>query len=112
MTTKDVKNELGFAVGVKKAAHETFRVEYPDGRVAIRYHHTDVITTHQNGDITLDSGGWRTPITKARINAYLSHGWKVYQKDGVWYLKKAKKTFRFLDGITIHSNDKVFIKSL
>ena len=40
-------------------------------RIAMQYRATDVVAAHRDGSITLDSGGWRTPTTKARINEAL-----------------------------------------
>lgn len=60
----------------------TFPVEFTDSKVvghcakrlrpeyAVRLHDTDVVTLHPDGSYTLDSGGWRTVTTKARINHY------------------------------------------
>lgn len=51
---------------------------------AIRLHATDVVTIHDDGTYTLDSGGWRTVTTKARINAYSPA--RIGSIRGVWHV--------------------------
>jgi len=36
-----------------------------DGELRVAYHNTDVVVVHANGNITLDTGGWRT-LTRRR----------------------------------------------
>ncbi len=60
----------------------------PDG-IAVRYHETDVVTYHRVGwndeeYVTLNSGGWRTVTTKARMNEYGPV--PIWQRDGLWYV--------------------------
>lgn len=93
-------------------------VEYWQGeKRVIRLHLTDIITFHPNKDITLNSGGWQTVTTKARMNEFLSNGWGILQENSVWYLVPnnefgypwAKKDtwIPFADGITIHADGAV-----
>lgn len=57
-----------------------------NGGVAIKYHNTDVVTYGPDGSITVNTGGYRTATTKARINEYLPNGYpRLYQSSGVWY---------------------------
>ena len=55
--------------------------------IALRLHKTDVVTYKPNGDIVLDSGGWRTPTTKDRIAEGLPAGIRIYQEKGVWFIR-------------------------
>lgn len=55
----------------------------PD-EIAVRLHDTDVVTYHRNGNIILNSGGWRTPTTKNRITAYSPA--IVWSEKGVWWV--------------------------
>lgn len=74
---------------------------------AVRYHETPVVTWCPNGDVVLDSGGWRTVTTRARIDAYLPAGWGLYADRGVWWLCEGvywsdpAQKHAFADGITI-----------
>lgn len=66
--------------------------------IALRLHETDVLTWHapqgsgraltgaDAGTVTLDSGGWRTVTTKARMNDYLPPGWRLWSERGTWWL--------------------------
>jgi hypothetical protein len=61
----------------RPAAHNTTVRRIPAGpdsavpRIVVRYHSTDVATFHPNGDVTVDTGGWSTVTTFARLNALL-----------------------------------------
>ena len=73
-------------------------LENQDGNPAVVLHWTPVVTwkTCQEcapdhrycGDaLILNSGGYETPTTKHRINAYLPTGWNLYQENYVWYVQ-------------------------
>src|ERR1035437_8148588 len=49
---------------------------------AVQFHATDVVTLHRSGAYTLNSGGWRTVTTKARINQFGPVA--VYSEKGLW----------------------------
>jgi hypothetical protein len=66
---------------------------------AIRLHKTNIITYHTDGRVVLDSGGWQTRTTSARLNEYSPY--RVYSDRGVWYVKIGDKTVTWRDGITI-----------
>lgn len=78
-----------------------------NGEIAVRYHETDVLTYCPDGTIVLNSGGWMTVTTKARINEYLPSGWTLYQDKGVWYLQKGywgrgdSQSYPFADGMSL-----------
>lgn len=55
---------------------------------AIQYHQTKVVLIHRDGTYTLNSGGYRTPTTKKRINDYSPV--KVFQKKHEWYIGEGK----------------------
>lgn len=77
-----------------------------DGSISVRYHSTAVVTYHADGSITLNSGGYRTITTKARIGQY-TFGVSIWQKQGVWSLSAHGKTYPFADGITLTAQGKV-----
>jgi len=70
--------------------------------IAIRYHDTDVVTVSADDTYTLDSGGWRTVTTKARINEYSPA--RLYQQKGVWYLSTPTGRIPFADGMAVDSD--------
>lgn len=70
---------------------------------AIRLHSTDIVTFYKDGSVKLDSGGWQTVTTKARMNEILQPmGITIDQKKSVWYLRElgsATRTIKYFDGM-------------
>ena len=64
---------------------------------ALRLCDTNILTFYANGDIMLCSGGWRTRLTKSRMNEHLE-GVQVEQKNGLWYVGESI----FFDGIIVN----------
>ena len=68
----------------------------------IRLHLTDIISfNHTERTITLDSGGWRTVTTKARMNEFQDVT-NVWQEKGIWYCGTSysrTNSIEFYDGI-------------
>ena len=65
----------------------TVIARYPT--LSVILHKTCIVETAPDGRITLNSGGYQTVTTKARINEFLdlaNTGWKVSQVKGVWHL--------------------------
>ena len=83
-------------VSAKIIAANTLRIVYKDGSEAIRLHDTDVVTFNKS-NVTLNSGTWRTPTTKSRINDHSPV--QVSQSKGIWYVGGHV----FYDGITFDS---------
>lgn len=55
---------------------------------SICLHHTNVVIVHADGTYTLNSGGWQTVTTKARMNEHSpAH---VFQRKGKWYLMPSR----------------------
>lgn len=84
------------------------------GRVAVVLHSTEVVTFTPEGTIILNSGGYRSVTTKARMNACLrTTGYGVSQQKWGWYVIDRWTTVRttaagpvhfaedFTDGITL-----------
>lgn len=75
------------------------------GKTFVRYHSTDVVVFDDRA-VTLDSGGWKTATTKARMNQ-ASHefglGFSVYQDKGEWFVmdRSSRKSIPFVDGMTL-----------
>ena len=84
--TKEVKSS-------KFIDNNTLDILYLDNSRAIRLHDTDVVTFEDN-KVILNSGGWRTPTTKDRINKFSPI--RVNQEKGKWYVN----SLLFFDGIT------------
>ena len=78
-------------------------IRYGD-EIHVKYNATSVVVFLANGDIRLNSGGWRTVTTKTRINAALHDtGWRVWQDGGVWYVGKVSENIKytFTDGMEV-----------
>lgn len=91
-------------VSSKFVDRNTLRVEYKDGSSAIRLHDTDIVTFDKKGNITLNSGGWRTSTTKERITRFSSV--RISQVNGLWFIgcqnKKGEITStEFYDGMKL-----------
>lgn len=59
------------------------------GLVSVRYHSTEVVRVAADGTVTLNTGGWRTATTKARMNQAANEfglGYMVYQEKGDWFV--------------------------
>jgi len=52
--------------------------------VAVRYHATNVVVYHADGSITLNTGGYYTPTTAARMNEYLPSHLRVQRRKRKW----------------------------
>ena len=104
-------------VSAKMEGCNTVRYVRADGCVVLRYHETDIVTRKPNGALILNSGGWKTPTTKARINGELPRGMDIYQDKGLWCLKKGYgygpdvKTWTFVDGMSIGPRGGVNVKA-
>ena len=64
----------------------TVRTE--NGYTIVRYHNTDVVKFNSD-EIVLNTGGWKTNTTKARMNQtsnVYGLGYRVYQIKGTWYV--------------------------
>lgn len=63
---------------------------FNDGKYTrVIYHNTDVVSFNDE-EIILNTGGWRTPTTKNRMNQtskQFNLGFKVIQKDWEWYVQ-------------------------
>ena len=84
----------------KVIGNNTVKIVYSDGTEAIRLHDTDIITYHPNGDVVLDSGGWKTHTTKERINRFAPV--HISQNNHVWYVSPGN--YVFYDGIRFSPN--------
>jgi len=107
----------------RKLANNTWLHDSGDS-ISVCFHSTFIVNFYP-GSVTLNSGGWRTLITKERINWYLPSGkwdskagaWvgmraSVWQTLGQWYLTVKLESglvteYDFVECITLHDNGKV-----
>ena len=86
----------------RKLGNNTYLERRDAESIAVRLHATDVVTFHANGDTVLNSGGWRTPTTKERINTYAPVS--ISQERGIWYVNRETV---FADGMMIHKDGSI-----
>ena len=71
-------------------------------RMAVVLHGTTVVSWDET-TVTLNSGGWRTVTTKARMNQASNEyglGYTVWQDRGKWYVNHGGTITPFEDGMT------------
>lgn len=80
----------------------TFRYRTTTGLEVTRLHVTDIVQRHPDNRVTLDSGGWRTMTTKARMNDSLSGtGFKLGSERGIWTVYRGSESVPFYDGMLL-----------
>ena len=67
----------------RKLGNNTYLVVRDDGGFGVRLHNTEVVI-HYEDQIVLDTGGWYSVTTKARMNEYTP--FHICQKDYDWYV--------------------------
>lgn len=68
------------------------------------YYHSTAVVQFTFDEIILNSGGWKTATTKARMNQASNQfglGYSVYQKDFSWYVNFNGKTLDFSDNMVL-----------
>ena len=100
----------------KFIAANTVGIWLKDGSYIVRLHETNIITRKGN-IITLDSGGWQTPVTKDRMNIHSPGDVNIIQDKRVWYVvmsenpwgDEGKTRYPFYDGIRIDLETKEIV---
>jgi hypothetical protein len=99
-TKADMLQNVQGVVSAKLIRPNTLKIEYQDGRTAIRFHHTDILTTYPDGSTVYNSGGWKTYTTKERMHDLGPA--RICQRRGVWYISTASSPESvYYDGITV-----------
>lgn len=99
----------------RKVGNNTYLVRnsgVPGDSIHLKLHHTYILTWYADGRIELNTGGWLTVTTKARINKYLPSGYTISQERGVWYVQQHtdgpeywKTLGIYVDGMVINTLD-------
>ncbi len=82
-------------------------INHSNGATSVILYKTEVVMFKPDGYITLDSGGWKTDTTRNRMNQASNQfnlGYRVYQKEGAWYVLVANisEPLPFVDGIRFY----------
>ena len=88
----------------RKLANNTYLVVRDDGGFGIRLHATEVII-HYADHIILNSGGYQTVTTKARMNDFSNA--RVFSENGVWIISWQGKTYAYADHMELFDNGTV-----
>jgi hypothetical protein len=88
----------------KKLGNNTYLIRHDD-YIAVKLHNTEVVKFYADF-VELNTGGWHTMTTKARINFYAPC--QVAQKLGTWYIDG----FLFYDGIKIDYSGNIISKKI
>lgn len=106
-THADLMDRLHPDHKIEKIARNTYKRVETDGTIVYRLHRTDIVTVGPNGRVTLNSGGWLSPVTKDRMNMVLDmHTLKsgsrasVYSDKGQWIVNGVP----YFDGMEIRSD--------
>lgn len=71
-----------------KIANNTRLERASDGEaITIRLHGTQIVTYWRQGAIVVNSGGYRSTTTKARMNTVLPQRFGVFQKNHEWFVQ-------------------------
>lgn len=80
----------GKPVPSRKVANNTYAQRLPSmvgNRIGIKFHDTFVVIYDENEGIRLDTGGWITQATCARINRFTPSTITLYSIKGRWYVR-------------------------
>jgi hypothetical protein len=81
-----------------KLANNTYLIKHEDGSYGIKLHKTEVVVFEPSGKIILNSGGWDTLTTRARITDYSPfRAWRHYGRTFIWHPSRGH--FWFEDGM-------------
>lgn len=105
MTFTQAREKLGNRDS-KKVANNTYLLKLQDAAgqfyIGLRLHNTVIIEFHDDRTV-VNTDGWQTVTTKARLNDYLPAG-RIFQKANVWYWNTVGPdggNHEFADGDTI-----------
>lgn len=90
------------------------RLERRKDAIAVVLHSTDAVTLWANGDVELNSGGWRTVTTMSRIMEFIPPGYYVQQRKFVWFLvhRTTEVKDKFEDGVRITRDGRVSLPAV
>lgn len=96
----------GKPVPRKKLSNNTYLVRESEDTIHVLLHQTYIVT-YRPDSTEINTGGWLTVTTKARINDHIPSPWRVWSTKGVWMLHGEHESYRYTDGITLLRTDTV-----
>ena len=85
------------------------RLFYRGENIAVQLHATDIVIFYTNGDVMLDSGGWKTVTTKDRMNKYSPA--QIWQEKGIWTFTYCGRRYLYGDKIILREGE-VFLNGM
>lgn len=86
----------------RKGAYRDVTIEL-DNDIVHYYHQSPIVTEKPDNSMVLHTHGHKTKSTKQRINRYIPSGFKVYQENFNWFMKKPNgKVVEFKDDMVIN----------
>lgn len=95
MLTFDAAEKLIQTPKGRKLDHNTTLVKHDADTYGVRLYGTVILLVHRDGTYTLQAGGYRTVLTKDRLNKFGPV--QVYQKNKEWYVNDVP----FRDGLKV-----------
>lgn len=89
----------------RKLANNTW-IRLENDAIVVKYHNSDIVTL-QPDKVALNSCGWMTSTTKARLNWFIPQPYRVSQINKVWYVwdyRTRKNASLFYDGMGFSYN--------
>lgn len=99
---------LGSRQGLKIANNTHLERASNGEAITIRLHYTQIVTYWRNGAIVVNSGGYRSTTTKARMNTVLPQRFGIFQKAHEWFVQVGG----FENGITVPFSDGLNLSEL
>ena len=84
LTKRELLQGVEGVIYSRKLARNTVLYRLADGTECIKYHDTVVVKKAPDGNVTLNTGGFYTITTKARIEEYAPV--RIMQHHGIWYV--------------------------
>jgi len=81
-----------------KDGHNTYLRRHGE-YIDVVFHATTICSFAKVGGFILSSGGYKTKVTKTRINTYLPKGHTLKAVKGVWQLESPTGVQEFFDGM-------------
>lgn len=104
-TKKEILEGIENIVSSKIVGNNTVKCILSTGEIIIVFHNTIIVSIKDN-IYTLNSGGWRTPTTKDRINEFSPT--RICQKNSLWYISG----YLFYDGIQLNYKGEIINKKI
>jgi len=85
MSSSNNVETTGFRISHKTTIRREWDAD-GDMHLIVKYHDTDVVDMRGDGVFKLNTDGWRTSTTKARMNNWLPPSIGVHQRNFDWYV--------------------------